>query len=278
MFKFLRKTLLTALFTAFASQASAMFIQPDWFDPTAPGVGTNRYSYSFNDPVNRLDPNGNCTNSASCKGNWDKDTTKTADDRQTEDGVADASIYDKKDKYVIDPKELGLDGILDLGEAIQKYVSSGSDAFLNSDLNRAIQEAAASGESVTFSISGLGIGVSLYDKATTEAGRVYGDFKVDVSGKISVDGSGKYSISGATASINQEERYNFDIDGRNPAVNFAIGQAASRVNMNGPNTAPLAFGRFGQNQNPAYDTTYGQANIITETNRVYTFEAWGSYP
>lgn len=36
-----------------------MFIQPDWFDPTKQGVGTNRYSYSFNDPVNLSDPNGN---------------------------------------------------------------------------------------------------------------------------------------------------------------------------------------------------------------------------
>lgn len=59
MFTFLHKVLLTVFFAAFASQASAMFIQPDWFDPTAPGVGTNRYAYSFNDPVNKMDPNGN---------------------------------------------------------------------------------------------------------------------------------------------------------------------------------------------------------------------------
>ena len=37
----------------------AMFIQPDWFEVTQPGVGTNRYSYSFNDPVNLSDPTGN---------------------------------------------------------------------------------------------------------------------------------------------------------------------------------------------------------------------------
>ncbi len=37
----------------------AMFIQPDWFEVTEPGVGTNRYAYSFNDPVNLKDPNGN---------------------------------------------------------------------------------------------------------------------------------------------------------------------------------------------------------------------------
>lgn len=34
------------------------FISPDTMDPTAPNVGTNRYSYSGNDPVNKSDPNG----------------------------------------------------------------------------------------------------------------------------------------------------------------------------------------------------------------------------
>ncbi|MBV1865388.1 MAG: hypothetical protein KUG74_13295 [Rhodobacteraceae bacterium] len=59
MLRILRKLFLTTLFAIFASQASAMFIQPDWLDPTQPGVGTNRYAYSHNDPVNKLDPNGN---------------------------------------------------------------------------------------------------------------------------------------------------------------------------------------------------------------------------
>jgi hypothetical protein len=59
MFKLLRKTLLTIIFATLASQASAMFIQADWLDPTEPGVGTNRYAYSENDPVNKVDPKGN---------------------------------------------------------------------------------------------------------------------------------------------------------------------------------------------------------------------------
>ena len=39
--------------------AVGMFIQPDWFEVTEAGVGTNRYAYSMNDPVNMKDPNGN---------------------------------------------------------------------------------------------------------------------------------------------------------------------------------------------------------------------------
>ncbi|MER8409672.1 RHS repeat-associated core domain-containing protein, partial [Mesorhizobium sp. M1307] len=34
------------------------FISPDEWDPTLPGVGTNRYAYAQNDPVNKGDQNG----------------------------------------------------------------------------------------------------------------------------------------------------------------------------------------------------------------------------
>jgi uncharacterized protein RhaS with RHS repeats len=34
------------------------FLSPDTFDPLLPGVGTNRYAYAQNDPVNKSDPGG----------------------------------------------------------------------------------------------------------------------------------------------------------------------------------------------------------------------------
>ena len=36
-----------------------MFLQPDWFEVTKPGVGTNRFAYGLGDPVNLSDPEGN---------------------------------------------------------------------------------------------------------------------------------------------------------------------------------------------------------------------------
>jgi hypothetical protein len=46
---------------SFGSVANARFISPDTMDPIIPGVGTNRYAYSDNDPINKSDPNGHLT-------------------------------------------------------------------------------------------------------------------------------------------------------------------------------------------------------------------------
>jgi RHS repeat-associated protein len=35
-----------------------LFLQPDWWEVTEPGVGTNRFAYAGNDPVNLRDPGG----------------------------------------------------------------------------------------------------------------------------------------------------------------------------------------------------------------------------
>lgn len=43
---------------SFGSAANARFVSPDTMDPTIPGVGTNRYAYAENDPINRGDPSG----------------------------------------------------------------------------------------------------------------------------------------------------------------------------------------------------------------------------
>jgi RHS repeat-associated protein len=48
--------------------ALGRYISPDDWDPTLAGVGTNRYAYAGNDPVNKADPNGH---------NWFTDTVSS---------------------------------------------------------------------------------------------------------------------------------------------------------------------------------------------------------
>ena len=50
---------LSSLNACYDAPKLALFIQPDWFEVAKAGVGTNRYAYSHNDPVNKLDPGGN---------------------------------------------------------------------------------------------------------------------------------------------------------------------------------------------------------------------------
>jgi len=52
------ETGLTYLNARYYDQELARFIQPDWWDPADPAVGTNRYAYSLNDPINKSDPSG----------------------------------------------------------------------------------------------------------------------------------------------------------------------------------------------------------------------------
>ena len=52
------ETGLTYLHARYYDAALGRFLSPDWWDPSDPGVGTDRYGYSLGDPVNKSDPNG----------------------------------------------------------------------------------------------------------------------------------------------------------------------------------------------------------------------------
>ena len=253
-----------------------LFIQPDWWEVTQAGVGTNRFAYAGNDPVNLSDPGGNCTGSYSCKGEWGPEK-KEADLRQSEDGVADASIYDKKKSYTLDPKRLELDKIFDVGEAIQRYIDGKGESYLASDLKQAIEESIATGEPVRFKIDGLGYRVSLIDKVFTESGAIYGNFVVDIEGEVTAYANGRYSISSGVAVIDPNQNYDFRTNNEGFITESAIQYKGSYPNMNGPNVGPISPGDPGEYDPGKYDSRYMDADIRTESNRDYFFSAWGRF-
>lgn len=121
MLRVLQQFILTTLFAVFASQASAMFIQSDWFDPTQPGVGTNRYAYSGNDPINRYDPLGNAWidegwDALIGEGSFDRTfgegSAQAMDDTADAIGRANGAVIDTLDYYShsMDAASIGVAG------------------------------------------------------------------------------------------------------------------------------------------------------------------------
>lgn len=68
--------------------AFGRFISPDDWDPTMGGVGTNRYAYSDNDPVNKSDPNGHSIDQSS--NNWGQRSGYSETDSKLRDAISEA--------------------------------------------------------------------------------------------------------------------------------------------------------------------------------------------
>jgi RHS repeat-associated protein len=60
------ETGLTYLNARYYDVALGRFLSPDWWEITDPAVGTNRYAYALNDPINKSDPNGHSVSPDPC--------------------------------------------------------------------------------------------------------------------------------------------------------------------------------------------------------------------
>lgn len=68
------------------------FISPDDWDPRMPGVGTNRYAYSSNDPVNKSDPSGHADGGETQYDPW-SGTELTNSESASPDSRAEGAAY-----------------------------------------------------------------------------------------------------------------------------------------------------------------------------------------
>ncbi len=73
------ETGLLYLHARYYDPAFGRFISPDDWDPNLPGVGTNRYAYAENDPVNKADNNGHAGGIAAAKAAAKKEAELKAD-------------------------------------------------------------------------------------------------------------------------------------------------------------------------------------------------------
>ena len=202
----------------------AMFIQPDWFEVTQPGVGTNRYSYSFNDPVNLSDPSGNCTAWHGCEGFWGALLGGTSND-QTPDGLQDVSNFGPENStYYADPEAFSVENNFDFDEYFSVQMRR-----KGSKLNVSYQQAVLSGKPVQFVVDWR-VGGRLADYPTT-SGRSLGRMTATISGTISeVEGS---AVIDATVALSKTGNYDWSKDS-GAVGNALIGVMQDQVNVKGP--------------------------------------------
>ncbi|MBK5571810.1 RHS repeat-associated core domain-containing protein [Ensifer sp. SSB1] len=121
--------------TPMAGAASARFISPDTWDPTVEGVGTNRYAYAANDPINNSDPNGHLWGSViggvigvigSLLGGWDR-ANAPADP---------AEAYSRSRTEVFVDMTTGAGA----GQAARLAVGIAKDAFEKKEINKQVSE------------------------------------------------------------------------------------------------------------------------------------------
>ena len=202
------------------------FGQPDWWEVTKPGVGTNRYSYSFNDPVNLSDPGGNCSEEKGCNGEWGEEKAEPSEN-QSPDGLQDVSNYGEDEylEYIADPKAFNTENNFDFDGSIQNLAKTPGNPVYD-----AVARAKETGEEATFKIS-TRTGGRIRD-FFTKSGSSLGRLKTDVSGTVSIDKEGNVRIDGR-AELSKTGTYDWKPDGGSNFHNFAIRVGGSRLNMRG---------------------------------------------
>lgn len=114
--------------------AFGRFISPDDWDPTKEGVGTNRYAYAENDPINKSDPNGHAGIGHNGGPQWDpyESLDGDADGDNIPDFVDPHPAFNDRTIHQVDPSlgngrglgtAVGLSGLAILGEASRQEIA-----------------------------------------------------------------------------------------------------------------------------------------------------------
>ena len=101
------------------------FISPDWWDPHLKGVGTNRYTYSANDPINKSDRNGHADDS---EHESQKDADANKETANKDDAAKDSKADEQSTSIFFGPDATRLPGIV-----VEAASTSRSQAPANSN-------------------------------------------------------------------------------------------------------------------------------------------------
>jgi hypothetical protein len=103
------------------------FISPDDWDPVMPSVGTNRYAYAQNDPVNKSDANGHAdAGETDFSAKDGSEIDRTADEDWAERNEAVLADIDRQ--RIVDERQAQFEAMLDSQESPEKFFGISSDA------------------------------------------------------------------------------------------------------------------------------------------------------
>ena len=219
-----------------------MFLQPDWWEVTKEGVGTNRYAYAFNDPVNGRDPGGHCTEDKATDGcvvttktpsGEPKDGEPERIDPKNPDAVNGHAISGDGSPRVADFAEVELN---DLGASLQKIAVD-----KNSPLHLAIEKSRITGKPVDIEMTEVKAAKNMLNSKTSlnQQGAI-GRFSVSIKGKVSVDSSGVAHFDGTVTGEVDRQDYPLDVS-RNPVATALTGIGRLRQAWNGGKDYDIQF-------------------------------------
>ncbi len=269
----------------------SLFLQPDWFEVTKKGVGTNRFSYSFNDPVNKIDPGGNCGTADNCEGKW-KDDKDSTDEHQDPEGIQDKFNYGDGSPYELDAETWGLDTSMDIGTQLEASVRNPEGRMA-----KYYAEAKKTGKPVDFEFNNMGFNMNPNDAISRREWPI-GRYSANIKGTINVNPDGSFSISGS-AVINSD-KYSWKPD--TTGLTHKLGIKVLGQNSNGPARGDMyvtnALSAYAFRNNPDPGVKFDGSAIVTgyalgtywatpsanlpsgeltiNYHGTYSFKAWGT--
>ncbi|MEO1701936.1 MAG: RHS repeat-associated core domain-containing protein, partial [Pseudomonadota bacterium] len=230
------------------------FISPDDWDPTIDGVGTNRYAYSANDPVNKSDPNGHAYNSRTGQEEEQEDDSRT-------NGDDSVSPHDDEEKSTSSEEE----DEIEVAQLDAKCGVGGCGPFFTKELNGKWSQLPRARVNMALKLEAKGVAPHLIRKQTgVDIVKVWADrLAAQTGGKVSAARGDGWKVT-----VNVRDNKNYVV-----RMMYSGGKRTHPYfRVSGPKTGLDKFGNYSGNRTSTHmsltrEPTRNIVNIIRNNFR-----------